>query len=46
MDLHNLILKLQEIEKKDGGDLICCTYNMIVEDYCDTLCLQIVDDDY
>lgn len=46
MNLSELISKLQEIEEEEGGDLICCTYDSVLEEYSENLCLEIVKDDY
>ena len=46
MNLTELIKKLKEIENEKGGDIICCTYDSVLEDYTENLCLEIVDDDY
>ena len=45
MKLGELIKKLQEIEANGGEDLICCTYDSVLEDYTENLCLEIVEDD-
>lgn len=45
MKLKELIKKLQEIEANDGEDLVCCTYDSVLEDYTENLCLEIVEDD-
>ena len=40
MKLGELIKKLQEIEANGGEDLVCCTYDSVLEDYF-TLCFFI-----
>ena len=46
MKINELIRKLQEIEEEKGSDLVCCTYDSVLEDYTENLCLETVDDDY
>lgn len=46
MNLEELINKLIEIKEEKGGDIICCTYDSVLEEYSENLCLEIVDDDY
>ena len=46
MKLNELIEKLEIIRKIEGGDIECCTYDSIIEDYTNSLCLEVVDDDY
>lgn len=46
MNIDELIEKLDIIRKLEGGDVECCTYDSVLEDYTNNLCLEIVDDDY
>ena len=46
MKIGDLIKRLSEIEQEYGEDLICCTYDSVLEDYSENLCLEIVTDDY
>lgn len=46
MKINELIKKLEQIKEEKGEDLVCCTYDRVLEDYTENLCLEIVDDDY
>lgn len=46
MNIKELIEKLEKIKEEKGEDIICCTYDSVLEDYTENLCLEIVDDDY
>ena len=46
MNLDELISKLESIRESRGGQIVCCTYDSVIEDYTSNLCLEIVDDDY
>ena len=46
MNLDELIERLEMIRKTEGGDIECCTYDSVIEDYTNNLCLEMVDDDY
>lgn len=46
MKINELIRKLEQIKEEKGEDLVCCTYDSVLEDYTENLCLEIVDDDY
>ena len=46
MRINELILKLEQIKKEKGENIICCTYDSVLEDYTENLCLEIVEDDY
>lgn len=46
MMLDELIGKLELIRKTEGGDIECCTYDSVLEDYTNNLCLEMVEDDY
>ena len=46
MKINELIKKLEQIKEEKGEDLVCCTYDSVLEDYTENLCLEIVDDDY
>ena len=46
MNIVDLIKKLEKIKEEKGEDIICCTYDSVLENYTENLCLEIVDDDY
>lgn len=46
MNIKELIDKLESIRLEKGDDVECCTYDSVIEDYTNNLCLEIVDDDY
>ena len=46
MNITELIKKLEELKKEKGENIICCTYDSVLEDYTENLCLEIVCDDY
>ena len=46
MNIKELIEKLEQVKEEKGEDLVCCTYDSVLEDYTENLCLEIVDDDY
>lgn len=46
MRIDDLISKLQSVRDIEGCDVECCTYDSVIEDYTNSLCLEIVDDDY
>ena len=46
MNITELIEKLEKIKEEKGEDIVCCTYDSVIEDYTENLCLETVDDDY
>ena len=46
MNINELIEKLEEIKEEKGEDIVCCTYDSVLEDYTENLCPETVDDDY
>ena len=46
MKIGELIEKLEQVKEEKGEDLVCCTYDSVLEDYTENLCLEIVDGDY
>lgn len=46
MTIDELIKKLERIQNEHDEPIECCTYDSIMEDYTNMLCMEIVEDDY
>lgn len=46
MTIDELIRQLQEIQKETNEPIECCTYDSVIEDYTNNLCMETVSDDY
>lgn len=46
MTIDELIKELTRIQKEHDKPIECCTYDSIIEDYTNKLCMEIVEDDY
>ena len=46
LTIDELIGRLVEIRETEGGDITVCTYDSVIADYTDLLCLETVEDDH
>lgn len=46
MTIDELIKTLTRIQKEHNEPIECCTYDSVIEDYTNKLCMEIVEDDY
>lgn len=45
MKISNLIRELERI-REEKGDLVCCTFDSVLEEYSENVCLESVEDYY